>query len=60
MLSLPTRLNMFLILYFKNKVNDLERKPLQVILFFAFSKGQLKGNPGPIPGIFSFLSTTVI
>lgn len=54
------RLNMFLISYLKNKVNDLKRKSLQAILFFAFSNGQLKSNPGPIPGIFSFLSTTVI
>lgn len=54
------RLNMFLISYFKNKVNDLKRKSLQAVLFFAFSNGQLKSNPGPIAEIFSFLSPTVI
>ena len=50
----------FLIWSFKSKVNDLERKPLQAIIFFALSNRQLKGNPGPIPEIFSFLRTTVI
>lgn len=60
LLSLTMRPNMFLISYFKNKVHDLKRKSLQAVLFFAFSNGQLKSNPGSIPEIFSFLSTTVI